>query len=143
VPGGDAEPNRVFLYNLGSNTILGDYSIDPTVGGEDPNNSLLTHLPALVRGEDGKGIYYKLRITEHIRRVLTGDLENAKLGLVVTQNVNVVGNSAIRPVNPADGISRVPMGSVNTPKGTILHGNLSTDENKRPKFNIIYTQTNN
>lgn len=143
VPGGNTEPDRVFLYNLDDNTILGDYSQDPTVGAEDPNNSVLTHLPALVRGEDENGIYYKLRITEHIRRVLNGDIENVKLGLVVTQNVNVIGNSAVRPVNPADGISRIPMGSVITPEGTVLHGNLSTVEDKRPKFNIIYTQTNN
>ncbi|HSP41164.1 MAG TPA: DUF4270 domain-containing protein, partial [Gillisia sp.] len=141
VPGGNTEPSRIFLYNLDDNTLLGDYGNDGTAGTEDPNNSVLTHLPALVRGEDGKGIYYKLRITEHIRRVLNGDLENVRLGLVVTQNVNIVSNSAVRPVS--DGVSRVPAGSVITPKGTVLHGNLSPNVEKRLKFNIIYTETNN
>jgi len=141
VSGGNSEPSRVLLYNLDDNTLLGDYGIDPTVAREDANTSVITHLPALVRGEDGKGIYYKVRITEHIRRVLNGDLRNVRLGLVVTQNVNVVSNSAVRPVS--NGISRVPTGSVITPRGTVLHGNLSSNEEKRLKFNIIYTETNN
>src|SRR5690606_23919712 len=129
IPGGETEPTRVFLYNLNNNTILSDYGSDPTAGTEDPNNSVLTHLPALVRGEDGKGTYYKLRITEHIRRVLNGDIDNVRLGLVVTQNVNTISNSAVRPVTE-DGISRVPVGSVITPEGTVLHGNLSPNEDK-------------
>ncbi len=141
VPGGNSEPSRLFLYNLDNNSLLGDYSIDPTAGTENANNSVLTHLPALVRGEDDKGIYYKLRITEHIRRVLNGNLQNVRLGLVVTQNVNIVSNSAVRPVT--NGVSRVPVGSVITPKGTVLHGNLSPNADKRLKFNIIYTETNN
>ena len=141
IAGGNSEPSRVYLYNLDDNTLLGDYGNDPTAGTEDANNSVITHLPALVRGEDGRGVYYKLRITEHIRRVLNGDLENVRLGLVVTQNVNIISNSAVRPV--ADGVSRVPAGSVITPKGTVLHGNLSPNVEKRLKFNIIYTETNN
>ncbi len=141
VPGGYTEPSRIFLYNLDDNTLLGDYINDPTSGIDNPNNSVLIHLPALVRGEDQRGIFYKIRITEHLRRVLNGELENVKLGLVVTQNVNVISNSAVRPVT--DGISLVPVGSVITPKGTVLHGNLSPDPEKRLKFNIIYTQINN
>lgn len=141
VAGGGTEPDRIFLYNLENNTILSDYGNDPTAGTEDPNNSVLTHLPALVRGEDGKGTFYKLRITEHIRRVLNGDIDNVRLGLVVTQNVNTINYSAVRPVS--NGISRVPAGSVMTPKGTVLHGNLSPNEEKRLKFNIIYTPINN
>lgn len=141
VPGGVTEPSRVFLYNLDNNTLLRDYGNDMTAGTEDPNNSVLTHLPALVRGEDGKGIFYKIRITEHIRRVLNGDVPNVRLGLVVTQNVNIVNNSAVRPVT--NGVSRVPAGSVITPKGTVLHGNTSPEVDKRLKFNIIYTQINN
>jgi len=141
IPGGSTEPDRIFLYNLDNNTILSDYGSDPTAGTEDPNNSVLSHLPALVRDEDERGTHYKLRITEHIRRVLNGDIDNVRLGLVVTQNVNIISNSAVRPVT--NGVSRVPVGSVITPEGTVLHGNLSPDEEKRLKFNIIYTQTNN
>jgi len=141
VPGGDTEPNRVFLYNLDNNTILNDYAADLTAEADNPNDAVLTHLPALVRGEDDKGIYYKLRITEHVRRVLSGDIENVKLGLVVTQNVKLRSNAAIRPVE--NNISRVHAGSVITPEGTVLHGNLSANEEKRLKFNIIYTPINN
>ncbi len=141
IPGGDTEPSRIFLYNLDNNTLLVDYGNDPSVGTEDPNNSLLSHLPALVRGEDGKGIFYKLRITEHVRRIIDEEFDNVRLGLVVTQNVNIISNSAVRPVT--DNISRVSAGSVITPKGTVLHGNLSPNEDKRVKFNIIYTETNN
>ena len=60
---------------------------------------------------------------------------------MVTQNINLVANSALR--TPVDGIDRVPSASVITPRGTVLHGNLESDPGKRLKFNIIYTETNN
>ena len=56
-------------------------------------------------------------------------------------NLNSVTNAYLRtPVGP---VERVPSGSVIMPKGTVLHGNLSPDDEKRLKFNIYYTETSN
>lgn len=141
VEGGKAEPSRIYLYNLETNQMLFDYNFDPTINSENPNLAVSTHLPQLRRDDNGNGIFYKIRITEHVRRVLQELETNAKLGLVVTQNIQAVNPVAVKP--PVDGISRIPSGTVITPKGTVLHGNLSSDTAKRLKFNIYYTETSN
>ncbi len=147
VSGGEAEPARIFLYNLENNEILFDYITDPTANADNPALSVLTHLPALERDGDNNGIFYKVRITEHVRRILQQDTQNARLGLVVTQNVKITNFAALKtPLglsDPEANITRVPSASAIQPKGTILHGNLSSNEAKRLKFNIIYTETNN
>lgn len=135
VQGGNAEPDRIYLFNLKDNTLLYDY------GMERANNpNITTHAPLLERDEDGNGIYYKIRITEHVRRILNEGDDNVKLGLVVTQSINLINNAALK--EEVDGITRVPTGSVITPKGTVLHGNLSPDEEKKLRFNIIYSEIN-
>lgn len=140
VQGGNSEPERIYLYNLETNQPLIDYRIDqPDVNF--PLSSLTNHSGRLVRDEDKNGISYRIRITEHIKQILNGDGENVKLGLVITQNINLLSNSALK--NPVDGVDRVPSASVITPRGTVLYGNLASDPEKRLKFNIIYTETNN
>ncbi len=141
VAGGASEPERVYLYDMDNNVPLYDYSIDPTQSSTDPLNSLTRHSGRLIRNEDGKGVSYKIRITDHINNIINNDSTNVRLGLVVTQNINLYANAALK--NPVDSISRVPQASVITPKGTVLYGNLADDISKRIKFNIYYTQTNN
>lgn len=141
VHGGDAEPERIYLYNLDTNEPLIDYSFDQTFDQANPLNSISSHSGRLVRNEDKNGISYKLRITEHVNNILNKGATNARLGLVVTQNINVVSNSALK--NPSDGITRLPSASVMSPEGTVLYGNLAADDSKRLKFNIFYTKTNN
>lgn len=139
VQDGNAEPERIYLYNLETNQPILDYRIDqPDVSF--PLISLTGHSGRLIRDEDKNGISYKIRITEHIKQILNEDIENARLGLVITQNINLSANSALK--NPENGIDRVPSASVITPRGTVLHGNLEGDPGKRLKFNIIYTETN-
>ncbi len=134
------EPERIYLYNIETNQPLIDYLIE----APDPNfplNSLRNHSGRLIRNEDENGVSYKIKITEHVKRILSGEIEDTKLGLVVTQNINLVTNSALK--TPIDNISRVPTASVITPRGTVLYGNLAADPEKRLKFNIYYTETNN
>lgn len=141
VPGGVAEPSRLLLYNLETNQLLADYGADPSAASENPNLAVRSHAPLLERDENDHGIFYKIRITEHVRRILGQNAANVRLGLVVTQNIKVINYAALR--QPVDGIDRVPTASVISPKGTVLHGNLSPNADKRLKFNILYTETNN
>ena len=48
-----------------------------------------THLGRLVRDSDGKGDYYKLRITNHLSSLIHQDSTNVNLGVIVSQNVAV------------------------------------------------------
>lgn len=141
VQGGNSEPERVYLYNLETNERLIDYIIDPTVNNQNPLLSKTVHSGRLVRNEEKAGVSYKIRITEHVKNILNNDAENVRLGLAVTQNINLVSSSALR--TQKDSISRVPRASIISPEGTILHGNLSTNADKKLKFNIYYTETNN
>ena len=141
VEGGSSEPERIYLYNLETNERLVDYLADPSLNDANPLASVGFHSGRLERNESGDGISYKIRITEHVKNVLNKDSTNVRLGLVVTQNINFLSNSALR--SPVDGIDRVPRASVIAPKGTVLHGNLSPNLDKRLQFNIYYTETNN
>ena len=141
VQAGSAEPERIYLYNLKTNEQLFDYLIDPTLNNENPLNSITSHSSRLERDENGAGVSYKIRITEHVKNILNNDSTNVRLGLVVTQNINVVRSSALKTA--VDSITRVPRAAVISPEGTVLHGNLSPNTAKRLKFNIYYTETNN
>lgn len=140
VQGGSSEPERIYLYNLNTNEQLFDYLIDPSLNEASPLNSVISHSSRLKRDENGDGVSYKIRITEHVKNVLNKDSTNVRLGLVVTQNINLIRNSALK--STVDGIDRVPRASVIAPKGTVLHGNLSPNVEKRLQFNIYYTETN-
>jgi len=139
--GGDSEPERIYVYDLENNLPLLDYQIDPTLNQDNPTNSAIGFSSRLTRDEDGNGVKYKIRITEFVKAILKGDIDVRKLGIVVTQNINLTTNSALK--NSINSIDRVPTGSVISPQGTVLYGNLANDEAKRLKFNIYYTKTNN
>ena len=141
VQGGETEPERIYLYNLDTNQPLIDYSFDQSFNESAPLNSVTTHSGRLVRTEDKNGISYKLRITEQVNRILNKDSTNVRLGLVVTQNINLIGSSALK--SPLDGIDRIPAATVISPEGTVLYGNLAEDVSKRLKLNIFYSETSN
>ncbi len=141
-PAGPQEPQRVLLYNLKTNDVLLDYRLDPTSQSPDPAGAVINHSIPLVRGEDGYGTQYKIRITEHVRRIIAEDQENVKLGLVVIQNIQATGAVAIK--NPSEeGVKRIPAGTVITPRGTVLYGNRAAEASNRVKFNIYYSETGN
>lgn len=138
--GGESEPDRIMIYNLNDNTLLADYSADPT-NGLPPNEALLNHLGKLNRGSDEKGKYYKIKITDHISNLINKDSTNATLGIVVSQNVN---NRLFQKLSSElePEIKKIPASSVMSPKGTVLHGNRSLNEEKRLKLQIYYTEPN-
>ncbi|MEO2063795.1 MAG: DUF4270 domain-containing protein [Christiangramia sp.] len=133
------EPERLLLYDVENNQLLIDYYSDPLVSSTDPLNSAITFAPRLERGEDGKGVYYKFRITQYVNEILNNDLDASKLGLVVTGNINVTGFSAVQGL---EDVSRVPAGDLLTPRGTVLYGSGAENEDKRLKLQIYYTDYN-
>jgi len=102
----------------------------------------INHLEPLVRVDDdsnGEGIKYKIRITEHINNLIIRDSTNVRLGLVVTSNVG-----AIDPSNLLDENNKiVPSGTILSPKGTVLFGNNTANEDKKVKLTIYYTEPDN
>ena len=145
------EPNRIYLYDLENNTVLTDYTADRTTSlNGDPKKTRGVFGGMINLDEKGRGTSYKLRITNHIRNMIkNADVANVKLGLVVTESINIITSSKLDPtngkINVGSLISQVPTASVMNPLGTVLFGgNPQGDANyaKRVKLKIYYTKPN-
>ncbi len=137
------EAERLYLYDLNNNSILADYILDsPGQPNQLSSGSNRLHLQPLTRDENGNGLSYKIRITNHIDELINRDSTNVRLGLVVTQNVNLISTYRVLPAaNPE--VERVPGGSLLTPEATVLYGPNAQDEDKRLKLKIYYTEPKN
>ena len=140
VAGGEAEPERLIIYDIINELVLADYGLDPT-RQDLPGVAVSEHLGILDRGSDENGDFYKLRITHHISSLIHRDSTNNPLGLIVTQNVLSGGFRGVED-SEISGVEKIPSGSVVAHEGTILHGNNSAIEEKRLKLQIYYTKPN-
>lgn len=141
------EPNRILLYDYTNKRPILDYYSDNTTSGVSAKYHKLV-FGGIIEKEKvtngfGKGIKYKVRITNHIRSLIkNSDSTNVKLGLVVTENIAQVTNQKIR--NPASALfNKIPTASVMNPKGTVIYGTPNTSNvpaDKRLKLEIYYTK---
>jgi len=136
----DDEPERIYIYNYEQNTALIDYFLDQSVSSLTIN-AKVNHLEPLIRDSlnNDIGIKYKIRITEHLNNLVLRDSTNAKLALGVISDVGSVQNFNILN-GPESTNKSIASGIILSPKGTILHGNLSSDSEKRPIIKIYYTE---
>jgi len=136
--GGATEPERIMIYDLKNSNVLVDYLLDPT-NGLEPIDAFTNHFGRLERGSDGNGNYYKLKITSHISNLINKDSTNVPLGIVVSQNVSIRTTQELQnPMEP--NIEQIPSSTVVSPEGTILYGNATTNQEKRLKLQIYYTE---
>lgn len=157
------EPNRIYLYDFTNKRALVDYFTDNSVSSNTKFNKL-THNGIIQKvSSTTRGTRYKIRITNHIRNLIkyggtdvVKDSTNVKLGLVVTENINIVANAKVKnpfsyyETNLTTGLPQlksakyVPAMSVANPLGTILYGsNIPVgDANyaKRLQLEIVYTK---
>ena len=138
--GGATEPERIVIYDLKNSNVLADYNFD-TTNGLEAIDAFTNHYGRLQRGSDGNGEYYKLRITNHISNLINKDSINVPLGIVVSQNV--LTRTTAKFLNPMEpNIEQVPTSTVVSPEGTILYGNATSNQEKRLKLQIYYTEPN-
>ncbi len=137
---GDSEPERIYIFDEETGLILVDFSLD-NVSTTSPINSIPNHLGRISRGSDNRGEFYKIKITRHIVNVLNGSINNNRLGVAVSQNVNIFGAAkAFTPNSTEDDI--VPFASVLSHEGTILYGNTDdVPESKRLRLEIFYSKS--
>lgn len=140
------EPDRIYLYNAKTKTVLSDYGLD-AADNVAPENSRTNHLGKLQRVSDDKnseGVKYKIKVTEHIKNLLLRDSTNVSLGLAVSSNVNAEGgamqNSILSSENKS--VKTVPVSAILSPKGTVLYGNNTNKTDKKLYLEIFYTETN-
>jgi hypothetical protein len=144
------EPQRIYVYNVDKNLPIIDYFFDSSANSFFPKLNRFVHGGIIEKEKTagGRGIKYKVRITEHINNIINKDSTNVRLGIVVTENINDVRSSFLKtPVNFATPLvkkfSRVPVSSVISPLGTVLWGTSSSvPVEKKVKLNIYYTKPN-
>lgn len=144
VVSGDTEPERIYIFNLETGAALIDYFIGESANDTNPVQSRTQHLGRISRDSDDKGEFYKILLTRHIIDILNEGEDNVKLGLSVSQNVNITANaqgftSMAAIMEDEDEI--IPFSSIISHEGTILYGNGSeVPEDKRLKLDIFYTE---
>jgi len=140
------EPDRIYLYDLNNKTPLADYYFD-TSNSSTESLSRTSHLGPLQHVDDDQdeaGIKYRIRITEHINNILLNDSTNVKLGLVVSGNTNLESTSLQYGIQGDDElVDKIPGSAIISPKGTILFGNNTTNNDKKLQLEIFYTEEQN
>jgi hypothetical protein len=142
--GNDAEPDRLFLYDMENNNVLLDYQFDDSQNIES-STAKQDHLGKLIKDDSDFGIKYKINITEHVTDLIRNDSINVKLGLVVTNNVLNLGLSELKDEVDINGseIESIFSASVLSHRGTVLFNENALDNEKKLKLKIYYTEENN
>ncbi|EZH74929.1 hypothetical protein ATO12_09355 [Aquimarina atlantica] len=140
VTGGDTEPERIFIFNIETGAVLLDYFLDGSASVETPLTSVVNHLGRISRDSDKNGEFYRIKMTQHVLNILKGEIENAKLGVSVSQNVNIITNAI--GDTPTTKNEIIPSSSIVSHEGTVLYGNgVNVPESKRLKLDIFYTSS--
>ena len=139
--GGLIEPYRIFLYDLETREPLADYFIDNTQGPLNSDNKT-THGGSLEIDSDGKGVMYKIRISEHVKNIVRNDSLNKKLGLVLSSSITNLFSTELKSSTE---FNYIPQSSVVNPLGIVIHGPKPEDQNydKRLNLEIFYSQIKN
>ncbi|RDI08581.1 DUF4270 domain-containing protein [Flavobacterium sp. AG291] len=141
--GGNASRNvvapwRLYLYDLKNRKPIIDYSMDATTYQSNPKLDKYNFGGIIDTLSDGR-IAYKIRLTNHIKNIIKGDSTNVKLGLVVTDNINITTNYKLKtPFTEGDiQVKDVPYSSVQNLLGTKLYGsNVPADGNGSEKNGV-------
>lgn len=138
------EPQRIYLYDLTNNRPVIDFYTDASSDNTNPKNTKFVFSGILNKesGSSGRGLNYKVRITDQIRGLIkNNDSTNVKLGVVVTEEVSIVSSNKLKTPGPL--LSQVPRSSVMSSLGTVLYGSKSSvPDGKRLKLQIFYTKPN-
>lgn len=142
---------RVYLYDLKNKKPLIDYTQDVSKFLPNSKNDKYIHggIMDTLKNADGTfDVRYKIRLTNHIKNIMKGDSTNVRLGLVVTDNINITTNYKLKtPFNEGSGetateVKDIPYSSVQSPWGTILYGNNvpEGEQDKKIKLEIYYSK---
>jgi len=142
---------RLYLYDAEAQKVLVDYSYDITTNASDTkkNRYIFGGILEEIKDDAGNVVkkVYKFRITEFVNRILKGDQDNVRLGIMVTENINDVTTNDLKTVinrnkfndGGTDEVKKVQSSSTYNPLGTVLYG---SNGDNRVKFIINYTTKN-
>jgi len=132
------QPMRVYLYNADTNVPIADYTLDVTTSSNRKYDKYI--FGGFLSTDDTTGEQtYTIRLTNHLRALVKGTLDDVRLGLAVTESIGAADNLKANSVQGSGTSIEIPRGSVLHPFGTVLKGN--TAEAKNIKFEVRYTRT--
>lgn len=139
------EPYRVFIYDIKNNVVISDYVRDGTTNTAKPKfeKTVFDGIIKKESGENGRGLTYKVRITDYVSNLIRKDSTNTSLGLVITEDIRNVAFVDRRNPEP-NTTTKIPQAAVMNPLGTVLFGNnvSAPNENKKLRLEIYYTKPN-
>lgn len=145
------EPERIYIFDATNNRPILDYYADNSTSS-NPKNNKGSFGGLIEKGTDGKGLKYKIRLTEYIKQLIKNENDayddNIRIGVVVIESINIPENAFINPANPisigSESVEFVPVTSVMNPLGTVLYGTnvAPQDEDKKLKLEIYFTKPN-
>lgn len=160
---GQIEPERIYIFDATNDKPIIDYFADPSTNFDVKKNKqsfggLITKIKDVAGNEIAS--QYTFRVTEYIKRLLinedTNNNTNIRIGVSVTESINLSANAYIKPSSPivigADNVEFLPVASVMNPLGTVLHTASSTatyvNANNevvpmKLKLKIYFTKPNN
>jgi len=133
------EPNRLYLYDSKNNKALIDHSIDVTTSNLTSKYNKYV-FGGILEKQDNKGFRYKFRITEYVKSCMKNDSTNFRLRLAVTEDALRTANARLKNPIGTPETKFLPLSSVISPLGTILHSPTSENTDKRLKLEIYYTK---
>ncbi|MBF6608180.1 MAG: DUF4270 domain-containing protein [Flavobacterium sp.] len=147
------EPERIYLYDIPNKRQILDYAFDNTKGRTTKLDKGI-YGGILEKSADDRGIKYKIRVTNYVRSLVGQDSTYVRLGLSVTENINLITMAKVRLENPVtEPLNKfIPTASVVSPVGTVLYGSNiqnstpndpDSDYYKRARLEIYYTEPTN
>lgn len=135
--------DRLYIYDLENNIPTADYINDFSADADNPLNSRRFSLGARIVDDEGQA-KYKIKITDLLNNILIRDTDNTKLGLVLSNNVNINLNNEL--LNSNSNVTGTPATTVITPRGSVLYGNntdATTPEgnSKRLRLEVFFTES--
>lgn len=134
------EPPRLYLYKSNDNLPVFNPSTEQNPTG--PFLAQFLNFDGIIqRNTAGKGVKYRVRITEFLNDIIVRDSTNTPLILSLSSNLGI---NQTRVSKGNNGEIDLPIMNTINPLGTVLYGNNvnPNDEAFKLKLEIVYTQAN-
>lgn len=141
------EPQRLYLYDINNSKTITDYDYDTSTNTSNTKNNKGVYNGILVSSDD-KGLYYRFRITEYVKSLITGTTKltdegsKYRLGLSTTESIALATFTSLKSNANTLSLDKIPTAAVMAPLGTVLYSPSVTDEDKKIKLEIFYTKPN-
>lgn len=130
-------PERIYVYNGMTDAPLIDFAQDASAS---------TSLSKLVYGgyltEEDESKYYKIRITDHLRNIISNDSINAPLRISLSNAFNTQATVPMAQVKDSE-VDKVPSGAVAAPKSVVFIGPNPSDPalaDLKLELEVYYTE---